>query len=190
MKIYDISREVLSTEPAEGDPAPVMTRFRRIEADGTNRSRISMSLHTATHVDAPLHYIRRGMDVTGLPLDVFVGPCTVLTVPSRPLDAMYFMRYDPPERLLLHGTGELTESGIGYLFNNGLKLIGTDRETIGSQTESQTTYLTLLSYKLAILENLSLDGVPDGRYLLCAAPLKIKGAEGAPCRALLIETDA
>ena len=187
MKIYDLSKEIMSTRPFEGDPAPVMTRLANMSEDGYNLSTIAMSLNSATHVDAPLHFIKRGKDVAGLPLDIFVGDCTVMTVPGRRLDAMYFMRYPVPERLLLRGGGELTESGIGFLYNNGLRLIGTDRESIGSPTDERSVHAALLGYNIAILENLNLTGVPDGRYTLCAAPLRIKGAEAAPCRALLLD---
>ena len=185
MLIYDISRELLSTEPYGKDPAPVMKRRAEIEKKGYNLSTIRMSLHAATHVDAPLHFIPDGDDVAILPLDIFVGPCTVLTVPSRRLDAMFFMRYPLKERLLLRGNGELTESGIGYLYNNGLKLIGTDRESIGSPSDEGSAHTDLLGYGIAIIENLNLAEVPDGDYFLSAAPLKIQGAEAAPCRALL-----
>ena len=189
MKVYDLSREIMTTKPFEGDPAPALNKIAKIDKDGYNLSTISMSLHAATHADAPLHFIKRGADIASLPAEVFVGPCTVLTVPARRLDAMYFMRYDTKERLLLRGAGELTESGIGYLYNKGLKLIGTDRDSIGSPSDEQSVHLTLLAYKIAILENLDMENVPDGDYLLCAAPLKIKGAEGAPCRAVLIDLE-
>ena len=187
MKIYDLSREIMSTRPFEGDPAPAMTRLANMADDGYNLSTIAMSLHAATHVDAPLHFIRRGKDVASLPAEIFVGECTVMTVPGRRLDAMYFMRYPSTERLLLRGGGELTESGIGYLYNNGLKLIGTDRESIGSPSDERSTHLALLGYGIAILENLNLTGVPDGKYMMSAAPLRIKGGEAAPCRALLLD---
>jgi arylformamidase len=36
------------------------------------------------------------------------------------------------------------------------------------------------------LEGIVLDGVPEGRYFLSAAPLNLAGADGAPCRAYLI----
>ena len=31
------------------------------------------------------------------------------------------------------------------------------------------------------------DEVPEGEYFLCAAPLKLAGSDGSPCRALLID---
>lgn len=187
MKIYDISREILSTKPYGTDPVPKLKKITKLEKDGYNLSRIEMSLHAATHVDAPLHFIKEGADIAGFPADVFVGPCTVMSVPSKKLDAMFFMTQKFEERLILRGGGELTGSAIGYLYSRGLKLVGTDRESIGSPSDERTTHVALLGYGIAILENLDLSGVRDGDYCLSAAPLKIKGGEAAPCRAVLIE---
>ena len=115
MKIYDLSREIMSTRPFEGDPAPAMTRLANMADDGYNLSTIAMSLHAATHVDAPLHFIRRGKDVASLPAEIFVGECTVMTVPGRRLDAMYFMRYPSTERLLLRSGPNKTDKAITEL---------------------------------------------------------------------------
>ena len=187
MKVYDISREITRTKPYGTDPAPKLKRIVRLEKEGYNLSKIEMSLHAATHVDAPLHFIRAGADIAQIPVDVFVGPCTVMTVPAQKLDAMYFLKQKFEERLILRGGGELTGSAIGYLYSKGLKLIGTDRESIGSQTDEKTPHVALLGYGIAVLENLDLSGVQDGDYLLSALPLKIAGGEAAPCRAVLIE---
>ena len=174
----------MSRGPCFVEPAAFMTILSKLSDDVNNLSTIAMSLHAATHVDAPLHFIRRGKDVASLPAEIFVGECTVMTVPGRRLDAMYFMRYPSTERLLLRGGGELTESGIGYLYNNGLKLIGTDRESIGSPSDERSTHLALLGYGIASRENLPLTGVPDGKYMLSAAPLRSKGGEAARAEAL------
>lgn len=187
MKVIDISREIMSTKPYGTDPAPKLKQLAKIEKKGYNLSRIEMSLHAATHVDAPLHFIRDGADIAHVPADVFIGPCTVMTVPFQKLDAMYFMTQRFEERLILRGGGELTGSAIGYLYSRGLKLIGTDRESIGTPSDEKTAHVTLLGYGIAVVENLELSGVRDGDYILFAAPLKIDGGEAAPCRAVLLE---
>ena len=121
---------------------------------------------------------------------MFVGECVVLTVPKTPLDAMYFMKRPFAPRILLHGKGQLTESAIGYLYNQGCVLIGTDSQSIGSYSDELSVHVALLGYGVAVLENLDLRA-RAGRALYCssAAPLKISGAEGAPCRAVLISQD-
>lgn len=193
MPIIDISRELTSAAPYAGDPPPRMHRLATHEKDGFQLQAIVMSLHAATHIDAPLHFLPNGGDITSLPLEAFFGPCTVLTVPSGPLDAAFFMRSAVgaaqrtsfSDRMLLRGPGFLLKSAIGYLYTRGVKLVGTDRQSIGLPSDEKTVHAALLTYGIAVLENLDLSNAPDGTYTLSAAPLKIGGAEGAPCRALL-----
>ncbi len=187
MKLFDISRELLRTPPYPGDEPPQLTPVKRMsDGEPYNLSRVEMSLHAATHIDAPLHFIRKGKDIAALPLEAFFGECVVLTVPKTPLDAMYFMKRPFAPRILLHGKGELTESAIGYLYNQGVVLIGTDNQSVGAYSNELSAHVALLGYGIFLLENLDLRGVPDGNYTLSAIPLKIASAEGAPCRAILI----
>lgn len=187
MKIFDISRDLIKTLPYPGDEPPHLRAVCRIrDGEQYNLSRLETSMHAATHIDAPLHFIERGADVASLPLDRFVGDCVVLTVPKTPLDSMYFMKRPFAQRILLHGKGQLTESAIAYLYNQGCVLIGTDNQSVASYSDELSAHTALLGYGIILLENLDLRSVPDGRYTLCAAPLKVSGAEGAPCRALLI----
>ena len=190
MKIYDISRDLIKTLPNPGDEPPRLRAIHRMkDGESYNLSRLETSMHAGTHVDAPLHFIADGKDIAAMPLNAFVGECVVLTVPQTPLDAMYFMKRPFAPRILLHGKGQLTESAIGYLYNQGCVLIGTDSQSIGSYSDELSVHVALLGYGVAVLENLELKNVPDGRYTLYAAPLKISGAEGAPCRALLISDE-
>ena len=41
-------------------------------------SKLECSLHTGTHIDAPLHYIKSGNTVSDIKLDSLIGPCDVL----------------------------------------------------------------------------------------------------------------
>jgi len=190
MKIYDISRELLRTPPYPGDEPPTLTAVHRIkDGEEYNLSRLETSMHAGTHVDAPLHFIQKGKDIASIPVEAFVGDCAVLTVPKTSLDSMYFMKRPFAPRILLHGKGRLTESAIGYLYNQGLVLIGTDSQSVGTYSDELSAHTALLNYGIAVVENLDLRGVPDGLYTLCAAPLKVAGAEGAPCRAVLISNE-
>ena len=190
MKIYDISRDLIKTLPYPGDEPPRLRAVHRMkDGESYNLSRLETSMHAGTHVDAPLHFIADGKDIASIPLEQFVGDCVVLTVPKTPLDAMYFMKRPFAPRILLHGEGQLTESAIGYLYNQGCVLIGTNKQSIGSYSDELSVHVALLSFVVAVLENLELRNVPDGRYTLYAAPLKISGAEGAPCRAILVSDE-
>ena len=50
-------------------------------------------------------------------------------------------------------------------------------------------FLAVFSLLLFAVSRIRLADVPEGVYLLHAAPLNLGGAEGAPCRATLISTD-
>jgi len=79
MRIYDISREIFSSTPYEGDPAPETHLLRSVK-DGHpySLSSVSMCLHTATHIDAPSHYLEDGKAIDEISLKKCIGPCMVL----------------------------------------------------------------------------------------------------------------
>src|SRR4051812_17390384 len=55
-------------------PVVVSKTHNMSNGHDANVTGISMSAHTATHIDAPLHFLERGKDVTELPLDSLIGP--------------------------------------------------------------------------------------------------------------------
>lgn len=48
-------------------------------------------------------------------------------------------------------------------------------------------HLIMLGAEIVLLEGIRLADVPVGAYLLHAAPLNLRGCDGSPCRATLIE---
>jgi len=84
MKIYDVTRPVSPAMPVwPGDPPVSLKRVKRIE-DGAkdNLSHLACSVHIGTHVDAPLHFISGGGDISSLSLDALTGPATVVALPE------------------------------------------------------------------------------------------------------------
>jgi arylformamidase len=51
--------------------------------------------------------------------------------------------------------------------------------------EGNPVHNTLLKAGIVILEGCNLSDVSPGNYNLCALPVKIDGANGSPCRAVL-----
>ena len=90
------------------------------------------------------------------------------------------------KRILFQGDGALTLPAAQALADSGALLVGGEGLYIGTEDAQEVVHRTLLSQNVALLENIDLSGVPEGGYFLCAAPLKLGGLEGAPCRALLI----
>ena len=190
MLLYDISREILSAPVYEGDPKPASTRIRSI-ADGAmyNLSSVSLCTHTATHIDAPLHFDEDGEDIASMRISRFYGKCTVVTIDGILTgDDMEQLLPHCSRRLILHSSGKafLSTSAARVIADSKLVLIGTDATSIAPPFDERMPHLELARAGIAVLEGLFLDGVEDGEYTLCAFPLKLGGLEAAPCRAVLM----
>jgi arylformamidase len=82
----------------------------------------------------------------------------------------------------------LTPEGADYLVKYGVQLVGIDYLSIEQfRSGHHRTHRTLLEHNVVIVEGLKLDGVPPGVYELRCLPLRIKGCDGAPARAVLLE---
>ncbi|MBQ8860723.1 MAG: cyclase family protein [Ruminococcus sp.] len=191
MNFYDISRDVLTTQPYSGDPKPECTVLSSIDAgDAYNMSQVTLCTHQATHIDAPKHFDNDGADIAGLRLSRFYGKCTVVTIDGILTgEDMEELLPHCKKRLILHGDGNayLTSSAAQVIAQSGLTLIGTDAPSIAAPFDELRTHLELARADIAVLENLYLNGVKDGIYTLCAFPIKLSNLEAAPCRAILID---
>ena len=194
MKIYDISKEILSCEVYDGDPKPTYTSINSIkDGDLYNLSAISMCAHNGTHIDAPLHFIDDGESVDMLPISHFVGECYVaecnkdideneaLDIYSRATAA------GANERILIKSKNHVTDEGALAFAKCKLKLLGCETQSVGPLNAPMAAHIALLSQSTVLLEGVVLESIPEGKYLLSAAPLNIAGFEGSPCRAILIE---
>lgn len=191
MKIFDITKELMSAQVYPGDPEPKLEQVRSIENGADyNLSTAFMCLHNGTHIDAPLHFLDGADDISSVDPTAFVGPCAVIEVPEGIITGAIVERYFPRniKRILIksHGKAFLHETAATELSYMGCRLIGTDAQSIETEDSGGRTHRALLMDNVSVLEGLDLSEVSEGDYFLVAPPLKIKGAEAAPCRALLI----
>lgn len=186
MHCFDITRELLSTAPYPGDPTPKLT-FRADArcGDGYTLSELHCSVHAATHIDAPRHFVRDGKAIDAMPISTFFGDCTVLTVGEPDILPQALPEKGLQKRVLLRGNGILSIDAAKKLLELGVVLVGTERASIAGEGDEATLHRLMLDRGVAILENVDLASVPDGAYFLSALPLRIAGAEAAPCRAVL-----
>lgn len=193
MLLYDISTDILTAQVYEGDPAPTLEYIRSTEnGDDYNLSVLTTCMHTGTHVDSPFHYDDEGAKIEDMKLSVFYGKCTVVTIKGI-LTGEDMERLLPycKRRLLLHGDGEayLSYSAAVVLADSNIQLIGTDGISVSTAFDEYRTHLEFARANIAVLEGLNLAGIRDGEYTLCAFPIKVSGAEAAPCRAVLLEQE-
>ncbi len=209
MKILDISVSVDRNSPVwPGDPAVVLERYMAMaDGDVANVSRLVCSVHTGTHVDAPVHFIEGGSAVEQLSLDVLIGPAVVAELP----EALAIKRSDLEGLALAPGTKRLliktsnsvlwqdgqsefhedfvalTPEAASWIVERQLELIGVDYLSVQRFADAEpVTHRTLLASGVVIVEGLDLSGVEPGSYQLICLPMKLVGSDGAPARAVLM----
>ena len=191
MKIIDISREVLSCPVYPGDPVANLEQVRSIDGDCQyNLSKINMCLHNGTHMDAPLHFLPDGADITEIQPEVFFGPCVVVETDIEMITGAFVEEYFPrnANKILVKskGVSVFHESAASALADLGYILVGTDGMTVEPEGSDGRTHRMFMMNEITLLENLDLENVDSGKYFLSAAPIKISGAEAAPVRAFLV----
>jgi len=174
---------------ARGDPATV--------------SRLSLGVHTGTHVDAPVHFLADGAGVDAVPLDQLLGEARVVEVTDGPsIGAAQLRPVDPRpgERLLFKTRNSarcwkadrfladfvyLSTEGAALLAERRVRTVGIDYLSIAGMDEGVPTHRTLLEQGICIIEGLDLSSIQPGSYELICLPLRLAGADGAPARVLL-----
>ena len=194
MKIIDISQEVLSCKVYEGDPTPKANKIIDMEDGGVyNLSALSLCAHNGTHVDAPLHFFQDGRSIDEMALEHFVGECYVAehsgdVTPTDALEILEKARKSGAEkRILIKGNATVTEEAARVFADAEILLLGNESQSVGPIDSPMAVHKILLSKDIVLLEGIVLDKAREGRYILNCAPLNIKGFEGSPCRAILIE---
>ena len=193
MRIYDISQEVFSCAVYPGDPSPEKQILSATAAgDLYNLTAFSMCAHNGTHIDAPFHFLPGGKTVEQMPLETFVGDCYVARhrgdVTAADAHAI-LKRSGGAERILIAGNVTVTEEAAQAFAASGIRLLGNEGQSVGPEEAPMAVHLALLGRGVGLLEGIVLTGIPEGRYFLSAAPLNLAGTDGAPCRAILIESN-
>lgn len=198
MKLYDISQEVFTCRVYPGDPAPERKVLRATKkGDACNLTAFSMCAHNGTHIDAPFHFLQDGKTVDAVPLDVFAGPAYVaehdgaLSGGDAEKILAKAQERDPEaaKRILIKGAAVVSPEAAAVFAAQGVLLLGNESQTVGPEDAPMEVHLILLSAGVVLLEGIRLAAVPEGVYFLCAAPLNLAGADGSPCRALLIASE-
>lgn len=210
MPIYDVTVPLHNELPTwPGDPGVEISDWRSLtKGDGASVSLVHFGAHTATHVDAPAHFIEGAAKVEAMPLDALIGEAEVIEVPEDCLaiDEGFVTDKCAPgtERILFktrnsafwsepepHFHTDFTYLALNAatrLIQQGLRLVGIDYLSIEKFGQANhETHLALLSNGVVILEGLNLTDVPAGKYELICLPLRLRSnlGDGAPARAVL-----
>lgn len=205
-RLIDISQTLRPSLPVwPGDTSFSLEPTWTIEPGcPVNVSRMTLSTHSGTHADAPLHYDTQGKTIAEVDPGIYVGECFVFDVrtasdlvqPSHfdlmkagGCERILFRTFDQfPHDQWVSDYAAIAPETIDALNATGVKLVGMDGPSLDPETsKTLDAHNAAKRAGMAILEGLVLDDVAEGRYELIAPPLKIGGADAAPVRALLRE---
>ena len=211
MKVVDLTLTVSNKIPAfPGSPQPNFIPWENIKEDGYNLELLFLSSHTGTHMDAPHHFLEKGVKIHEISLKKLVSE--VVLIKSRKKSNESITKTDIQKFEKKHGkidgfssviflTGwqknlqkkyyftknpGLTVSAAKYLASKKISLVGIDSPSIDMGTDSKFSVHQIFAKKgMLIVENLAnLDKIKSSKFHLVVLPLKLKNATGSPVRAI------
>ncbi len=206
LKIYDLSVPIYPGMLRWIDDQDVVLTQESSMAKGDpyNFSRVTLSTHIGTHIDAPRHFTDYGKTIEQLSLSDLVGEALVVEITADritadELRAIDFQKYQRilfktrNSELLMNETFHKNYVALDYsaavlLVENGVRVVGIDYLSIEElETETHNVHKLLTENDVIIIETLDLRAVKPGAYFMVALPLNLKGCEGAPARVVLVE---
>lgn len=188
----------------DNPPVSIERELNMDRGDVCNVSKMSMGVHTGTHMDAPIHFIHGGIGIDQMPLTAAIGRARVIeigdTVSIKPGE-LAGHDIQRGERILFKTRNSarcwqsddfvedfvyIAHEAAQYLAALGVQTVGVDYLSVGgSHVDGPETHQALLGGGVWIIEGLNLSQVEPGDYDLICLPLRIVGGDGAPARAIL-----
>ncbi len=208
MKIFDVSQLLDDNTPIyPGNPIFDTTFQSTLTTGKSNVSKITMGSHFGTHIDAPLHMKDKGLSISDIPLDTFIGKCTVLDLTDVEISIteddikMASPENTEPNKILVLKTKNsirgfeefhpdfiyLEPSAAEYIVQKKIKLLATDGPSVKKFHSEDLIHKFLFDHNVIIAEGLVLQNVENGEYTFIGAPLKFEGLDASPCRIFLIK---
>ena len=166
-------------------------------------STITTTVHLGAHTDAPSHYVPNGETMETRSLELYYGPCQIITVDLPRGERIYPNHLNgveiTAERVLFHTKSfpnpnqfntdfnALSPELVDYCAERGVRLMGLDTPSVDPySSKALESHNAIANHDMAVLEGVVLTDVEDGVYRLIALPLKIQGSDASPVRAVLV----
>ena len=197
-----------ASTPVYAGDAPMKFDFLKDmrKGDALSLSVYSLGAHSGTHIDAPMHFIATGAPIDQVSLEPLIGAARVIDIPDsvRAIDAAELNRHDwrSAKRVLFRTRSTLrgwmdssqfhrdfayiAPDAAQLLADAGVVLVGVDYISAEQfAAPAPRTHQILLGHGIPIVEGLDLRLVQAGDYDLVVLPLKVRGHEAAPARAIV-----
>src|ERR1700744_1006091 len=157
--IYDLVQPHYNHAPQFPGQPPNSIGYQQLAViDGATVERCNFMSHSASHVDAPFHFLPHLPAIHELPLSHFYGACVALDLrglaPSHPIDADDLRRH---EELISKGTFVLLKTGWGEKRGNSKEFLTAWPYMSGSGAQ----YLLDRNAKGMGIDGLSTGGYPE-----------------------------
>jgi len=215
-RIVDLTHKLYAGQEEYGleiDTARVQDLYPQYRADPADHyilTKVHITPHVGTHVEAPFHYLETGKDISQLPLDRLVGEALVLDFSHKQdgeaitLEEIraYRGRLKPRDIVLLrtgasahyrtpraHERPYLAPEALEWLIAQDIACLGTDASGIEPRgIDRQVNHLALFSHDIPLIEFLNnLDQLRSERVMLFVLPWNIAGTEASPVRVIAVE---
>ncbi|MGD6956373.1 cyclase family protein [Rossellomorea aquimaris] len=202
MKIYDVTAPIFNGMPVYKNKPEKQPAIDTKTNGHVTESRISMDVHTGTHVDAPLHMINEGETIETIDIEQLVRPVKVfdLTKVDEKISLKDIKGLEIEENdFILFKTKNswdtefnfefiyVAEDAAAYLADKKISGVGIDALGIERAQEGHPTHRSLMGSGVIIMEGLQLKDIEAGQYFMVAAPLKIENTDASPARVLLFD---
>jgi len=213
-KVIDLTMAISpDTRVYPGSPQPSLGRYKTHRGQGVQVTRLDMSVHAGTHMDAPRHFFPQGISIDQLPLDKLMGEAVLLDLgylaPGSRIEAPDLAPFTEKIRrgdiVVLHTAYEecadddaycfLAPEAAQWLVDQGIKCLGIDSPSVDplnrtggpASRETHPAHHVVLGAGVPIVEGLvNLKSLPEGRFHFCCLPLSIAGGDGSPARAVAV----
>lgn len=206
MKIIDISWPLSENTTGYKNENDIYFLYeRKFEEYQMRKSKVILSSHVGTHVDAPAHFLSNGQFTEYLSLNSLIGTAFVFDFQDmeNKITSSLLSKYKIPKKTILllktrnskknyndpfdYNFVYLTSDAAQYCIDIDIKAIGIDYLGIERNQPNHETHILLMKKNIPIIEGLRLNHVKEGTYFFICLPLAIQGLEAAPARAILIE---
>ena len=166
---------------------------------------LAMSVHTGTHMDAPLHFLNGKIGMDRMPLEAVMGPARVIEVDDKECirpEHLKPHRIKRGERIIFKTRNSsrgwngktkflkdfvyISQDAAAELARIKIQTVAVDYLSVGGfYKDGIETHHHLLKAGIWIIEGLDLRKIQPGRHELLCLPLKTLNCDGAPARCLL-----
>lgn len=205
MAIYDVSMEIhegMAVYKNSEKKKPTREITHKYSTDRINESKITLGLHTGTHIDAHFHMSADGETIESMDISKLIRKVRVLdflnVFDKITKESLKEKDIEDNSFILLKTKNSLSDefnidfvflekSGAEYLRGKGIKGVGIDSLGIERSQPMHETHTILMESGAIIIEGLRLKDITEGDYMMYALPLKIRGGDGAPARVVLTD---